>query len=38
MSLLPNTVLEPTASVPFAQAWSEIHACGHSHRGSALDR
>ena len=33
-----NQALEPMASAPSAQALLQFHACGHSRRGSALDR
>jgi hypothetical protein len=34
----PNTALEPTAAAPAFYVSSQIHACGYSRRGSALDR
>jgi hypothetical protein len=38
MLLWPNTALEPTAAAPAFDVCSQIHACGFSRRGSALDR
>ena len=34
----PNTALEPTAATPAVGGHPQIHACGFSRRGSALDR
>jgi hypothetical protein len=34
----PNTALEPTAAAPSFYILIQIHACGYSRRGSALDR
>ena len=34
----PNTALEPTAAAPAVGSHAQIHACGFSRRGSALDR
>jgi hypothetical protein len=36
--LMPNTALEPTAAAPAFGDLRQIHACGYSRRGSALDR
>jgi hypothetical protein len=33
----PNTMLEPTASMPLAGAFARLGACRFSRRGSALD-
>jgi hypothetical protein len=38
MKMTPNTALEPTAAAPSFYIYSQIHACGYSRRGSALDR
>jgi hypothetical protein len=38
MTMLPNTALEPTATAPSFYILPQIHACGCSRRGSALDR
>jgi hypothetical protein len=35
---MPNTALEPTAAAPLFGDLRQIHACGYSRRGSALDR
>jgi hypothetical protein len=35
---MPNTALEPTATAPSFCVLRQIHACGYSRRGSALDR
>jgi hypothetical protein len=34
----PNKSPEPTAAVPAVGGHTQIHACGFSRRGSALDR
>jgi hypothetical protein len=38
MKLWPNTALEPTATARSFYVSPQIHACGYSRRGSALDR
>jgi hypothetical protein len=38
MTKWPNTALEPTAAAPSFGGLQQIHACGFSRRGSALDR
>jgi hypothetical protein len=37
-SQMPNTALEPTATALSFYGLRQIHACGYSRRGSALDR
>jgi hypothetical protein len=38
ITMMPNTALEPTAAAPSFYGSRQIHACGYSRRGSALDR
>jgi hypothetical protein len=33
-----SLALEPTAAAPLFYGFEQIHACGFSRRGSALDR